>query len=412
MSKLLVIADDFTGALDTGVQFAKDGINSRVFFGKPEELPDVKDNEVLVYNTGSRHLTPEEAYGIVSKACAKAKKLCFTHVYKKTDSGLRGHIGAELQAAMDGFGTETLHFFPAYPKVNRVTKDGIHLIDGKPVNESVFGRDPFNPVTKSSVAEILAEETKVQTYNHGIGESGSGKGIHIHDAEKNEDFAASAAKTRVEELKVTSGCAGFAATLSSVIGLKGGETHCSFHGTRTIAVSGSINPVTQEMMAYADRTGLERVVLVGRPKADKNYFASGDGDQLVAKALEVSVSKGIFIIDVGPKDEPGHETEAYVKEQDMTFQQLMDGIADNLGALGKRILDKAEDTVLLCIGGDTLSSTVSALGIDSIKPVSELYPGVVLTEVNYGGKLLSIITKSGGFGDVDLLEKIRDDVQR
>ena len=31
MVKLLIIADDFTGALDTGIQFAKKGIETQVF---------------------------------------------------------------------------------------------------------------------------------------------------------------------------------------------------------------------------------------------------------------------------------------------------------------------------------------------------------------------------------------------
>ncbi|WP_270218618.1 four-carbon acid sugar kinase family protein [Enterococcus lactis] len=62
MLKLLVIADDFTGALDTGVQFLKQGIQTLVstetvvqYDALPQEI------EVLVLNTESRHLTFEQA---------------------------------------------------------------------------------------------------------------------------------------------------------------------------------------------------------------------------------------------------------------------------------------------------------------------------------------------------------------
>lgn len=412
MSKLLVIADDFTGALDTGVQFAKNGIVSKVFLGKAEELPSINDNEVLIYNTNSRHMNAKDAYSVVRDATKVANSLGFTHVYKKTDSGLRGHIGGEIEGAMTGFGVESLHFFPAYPKVNRITRDGIHLIDGLEVKDSVFGKDPFNPVTKSDVGEILREETSLPLIYHKKGESCEGKGIHVHDAESDEDFILSSKKTKKEELKATSGCAGYAPVLSSFIGLKGTKREWKYRGKRAIVVSGSINPVTQKIMAYSDKIGIGREVLVGKAKADRSFFSKGEGDSLIKKAIDISQRDGVFIFDVGPKDEPGHETEIYRKENNMSLESLMESIADNLGELCKKIIENAEDTVLVCIGGDTLSSTIKALGIDTINPLWELYPGVVLTEVEYMGKTLSVITKSGGFGDENLLVRLKKEIMK
>ena len=52
MVKLLIIADDFTGALDTGVQFAKRGIRTQVFTTYDIEDTDLKpETEVLVVDT-------------------------------------------------------------------------------------------------------------------------------------------------------------------------------------------------------------------------------------------------------------------------------------------------------------------------------------------------------------------------
>ena len=48
--KLLVIADDFTGALDTGVQFAEQGITTHILY-QPDLTADQlreADGEVLV----------------------------------------------------------------------------------------------------------------------------------------------------------------------------------------------------------------------------------------------------------------------------------------------------------------------------------------------------------------------------
>ena len=52
---LLIIADDFTGALDTGVQFAARGIRTRVVVGANATLIQ-QDTDVLVVDTETRHL--------------------------------------------------------------------------------------------------------------------------------------------------------------------------------------------------------------------------------------------------------------------------------------------------------------------------------------------------------------------
>ena len=41
MVKLLIIADDFTGALDTGIQFVNKGIATQVFTKMPEAIGDI-----------------------------------------------------------------------------------------------------------------------------------------------------------------------------------------------------------------------------------------------------------------------------------------------------------------------------------------------------------------------------------
>ena len=55
MVKLLIIADDFTGALDTGIQFVNKGIATQVFTKKPEAIGDIDETtEVLVIDSETR----------------------------------------------------------------------------------------------------------------------------------------------------------------------------------------------------------------------------------------------------------------------------------------------------------------------------------------------------------------------
>jgi D-threonate/D-erythronate kinase len=58
MVKLLILADDFTGALDTGVQFSGKGIRTQVVVSSRWVEPD-SDCDVMVIDVETRHVTKE-----------------------------------------------------------------------------------------------------------------------------------------------------------------------------------------------------------------------------------------------------------------------------------------------------------------------------------------------------------------
>lgn len=99
MLLLLILADDFTGALDTGVQFAACGIPTRVVVGEQVDFA-ANDAAVLVVDTETRHLPAAEAYAVIAKLTREAMSAGVFSIYKKTDSALRGNIGAELSALL------------------------------------------------------------------------------------------------------------------------------------------------------------------------------------------------------------------------------------------------------------------------------------------------------------------------
>ena len=104
MRKLLVLADDFTGGLDTGAQFAAAGIPTVVTTNPAYCAADHEEDTVLVVDVETRHLLPEKARQIVEQTIRAAIAHGFTDIYKKTDSALRGNLGAELQGVLDGTG--------------------------------------------------------------------------------------------------------------------------------------------------------------------------------------------------------------------------------------------------------------------------------------------------------------------
>ena len=157
MLRLLMIADDFTGALDTGVQLAAHGIPTQVVVGQADL--SACSSTVLVVDTETRHLPAAKAAKAVEELARSAVENGVGCIYKKTDSALRGNIGAELAALLKASGARNLPFLPAFPQIGRTTKKGVHYIDGVPVNESPFGIDPFEPVRCAEVTKLIHLQT-------------------------------------------------------------------------------------------------------------------------------------------------------------------------------------------------------------------------------------------------------------
>ncbi len=113
--KMLILADDFTGAMDTGCPLAQEGISTSVYMGSPVGI--CPSDEVLVVDTQTRHKMPGEAYQITQSLLRRLAPQ-YDSIYIKTDSAFRGNVSAVLAAAVDTLGIP-IHFVPSYPQVGR-----------------------------------------------------------------------------------------------------------------------------------------------------------------------------------------------------------------------------------------------------------------------------------------------------
>jgi uncharacterized protein YgbK (DUF1537 family) len=183
---ILVIADDLTGANDAGVQFAVAGIRSVVFANHHlERLPEACP--AVVINTESRHIPAVPAAERVRKIGLMGMQAGVRCFYKKTDSTLRGNIGAELEALLSATGAAGIPFVPALPDLGRTTREGIHYVHGVPIGETAFARDPLNPIRHSRVADVLAPQMSgaICSVTSAAEET---TGIAVVDCESNEDL--------------------------------------------------------------------------------------------------------------------------------------------------------------------------------------------------------------------------------
>src|ERR1017187_6914780 len=113
----LVLADDLTGALEVGAKFAASGVAAQVGTAPallPRDLHDAAG--AFVVDTETRHSDAAEAARRVYEFAHAAYDEGFSHVYKKTDSSLRGNIGAELAALSESFAGGPFFTFPPIPK--------------------------------------------------------------------------------------------------------------------------------------------------------------------------------------------------------------------------------------------------------------------------------------------------------
>lgn len=95
MHHFVIIADDFTGANDTGVQLCKRGIPADVIL----DIDQIEDNEnSLAIDSESRVVSGEDAYNRIYEAvsCVEQRGGC-QFLYKKVDSTLRGHLQEEIR---------------------------------------------------------------------------------------------------------------------------------------------------------------------------------------------------------------------------------------------------------------------------------------------------------------------------
>lgn len=396
MPQLLIIADDFTGALDAGVQFSSLGAKTLVVTENDYDIKKAEDLQVLIFDAETRHISPEAAYKTVYDIVLRAKNNNIPYIYKKTDSGLRGNIGSELAGAMDALGLEEMSFIPAFPAMKRVTRNGIHYIDGVPVAESMFGKDPFEPVKFSDVREIIASQTDKT-------------GIHVYDAETDSEMIEIARHLGHKGLKLTAGCAGFAGVLAHFLGYHGKSSEVPEMPEKLFMICGSVNPVTRSQVEYARDNGFKYVSLSVKEKLNPSWPGSPECINTAEKWLS-EISGHNSILDANNPNEIS-KTNEYISKHNLTPDEVRLNISRSVTGAAKSIIDGGLDARLICVGGDTLLALMQAVGVHELVPMFEVEKGVVLTSFTYNAKSYYIMTKSGGFGEKDLLVKLAEKIK-
>jgi len=393
MPELLVIADDLTGALDTGVQFAKEKIKTVVTTELEWNTLSLDGVEVLVIDTETRHLQEKEAFDRIKRVLEIAKEKEIKYLYKKTDSTLRGNIGIEFLAICQTY-DRPIMFIPAFPKLKRSTRNGIQYIDGTPIHMTSFSKDPLNPVRESYIPKVIEEQAKLESsivkidcYNN---LSITDSDIYIFDAESDKDLLTiGETLKRKHMLKITAGCAGFAEILPKLIDFKRDrrQVNLNIKGDHIVIICGSINERSLKQIEFAkEKLGFLDIVL---------------SKQEISNELN-TLSEDIF----------SNKRIAIRAEILQDPKNLHHRILDKLANITEEIHNRIGLNTFIIFGGDTLFKIIEKLKIEYLEPVGEIETGVAVSKAKIVEKELVFITKAGGFGNIDIVTKITDFMER
>lgn len=368
---LAIIADDLTGACDTGIFFAKvptvAWCNLASF--------DATAADVHVFVTNSRHDEPDVAAEKVRAAVHTAISAGLDVVYKKVDSTLKGNIGAEVEATLRASNKHQAFIAPAFPSMGRRIQGGCLRFD-----QPHPGIAPNLLSTLRSQTPLPISHLTAVTAEQGLIPAASDvPQLFVFDTnEVNELRTIAAAAYDDLENSILVGSGGLARQLADLMI----PNHSTLPEIRpvphhktgpTIIISGSQNPVSAQQLQHLELSH----------GAQTHWLT----DATVANLAFTLTENRPLILKVG----------ARTQEETTQLRSLLPAIS------------KMQPNGLVFIGGDTAGWVCDISQTRGIMLGDEILRG--LPHGTFIGGLLAgtrVCTKAGGFGNEIALEKVFD----
>jgi D-threonate/D-erythronate kinase len=381
---IAVIADDLTGAADTGVQLVHAGYRTAVFFRATEVLAD--DLDAVAFDTDSRTMPAGFAAKRVLEVAHLAREARI--VYKKLDSTLRGNVAAELAAALGGARRERVIVAPAFPAAGRTTVGGIQSVHGVPIHETEMANDPHTPVSEAHVPSLLADAFS-SVGALGAGDLADPERVRrtledyecvVADADRDADLEALVRAVPDLDRVLWAGSAGLALALGSVYpGPSAGSAGVQrAPGRPVLVVVGSLSGVAREQV----RRLVEEYGEVGVP-------VGGGEPNAVQKAVEAAreaLAGGTCAVVHSPEDRVASSV----------------SVLGSLAEVAWRLSEEGLFEGLVLTGGATAVGVARRLGDFGIRLEGEVETGVPMGTM-IGPMPYPVVTKAGGFGRPDTL---------
>ncbi len=381
------------------------------------DLTVPEDVDILALDTDSRNVPAQAAYRLTRDAVAAFGGDPRTAFYKSIDSTLRGNLGAELDAIFDGGAFDAAVIAPAFPTYGRTTRNGLQLLDGRPLDQTEFASDPTAPVTSADIARRFAEQSRrsAALLSLDVQRAGAaavfevlekrrkaGDRLFIFDAAEEGDLERLAGIIGALPGRfLWVGSTGLSRYVPPAVGLVPHPTPRPVTGAGgcVLVVAGSASATTRAQLdACADIAGFVEVQL------DTRAIAKGGGPE--QQELErgrrllraASAGSGAVALTLTAGRAEIAETQALAAKRGLAAGEIETYLAHTLGQLTAELLNGgARVKGLVLTGGTTAKMIVAQLPADAIEILEEIEPGIPLGHMS-GRDALLVVTKAGGFG--------------
>ena len=416
-ARMVLLADDLTGALDCAAAFAGRGVPSFVSAGR--DIAGAPGADLVSVNMDTRRMPARDAADVVADTVAAARAAGRRPRYVKIDSTLRGHPGVEIGAAAEASGARLVVVTPAFPATGRTVEDGRLWVHGVPLAETEVGRDPLSAVATSRVAEILRRDSGLpqrtcplpdvrsgrlrDTLAAAMGRGGAdGPSLLLCDATTDADLdrlVAAALQCETPTAPVLfAGSAGLASALARAMWRTGDVA------APTPTAAPPIVLVTASQRALAGRQ-VGRLAERGLADVHPLAFQIDGSGRAVPTRFDRRAAAGALA--AGRSVALRADVRSDLPTPAPAIRAAADSITRQLAATVAGLVSEHAIGGLVLVGGDTAFAVLSAVGAAGIVLAGEVEPGAPLGAIA-GGPLdgVPIATKAGAFGDDETLVRL------
>lgn len=403
---IYILADDLTGASDTGIQYKNAGYETLVKVYNDDNLDSDKKYEVVAVNLDTRSMSEKDAYKKTAEYIKNLKDFKFKYIYKKVDSLMRGNPAIELEATMNELQAEIAIVAPSFPENDRILEHGIlRLLDGRSVDVTKLFQDKMTRKVKNIDINIIQEgpsKIKDEIYKY----YEQGYGVFVMDVLEDCDLEnIKIACDDIDLKKIYCGSAGLAKHLSLTSNKKIEKTRIKRNHVPILLIVGTRSEKTRiqvERLVADEKNELIEIdtneIITNNSVIVKEEVVKRAKDQLAnGEDLIILAVSGLF--------------EEYLMSLNISKEEAKDSliIAEALGEISREILEESKIKTIISTGGDTSLQVCRYLNAKGIQLYEEVLPGVPLGKIILDENLnlnLNIVTKSGSFGEDDTLIKI------
>lgn len=396
LDRYLIVADDFTGANDTGVQLKRRGICTNVVFsGKLINA----GSDSFVIDTESRGMTGKEAYTKVRNILSGVNFSDFKYVIKKVDSTLRGNVAWETKAVDEAYKSELVIFAPALPDLKRTTVDGIHMLNNVPITSTEMAKDPKKPVREDNITEILKEVYGDEVAHIPLCQVQNGDidfsrcRVYTCDALVNSDII-NIIKAGIDTGKKVL-WVGSAAIADNLLEIEKGSDP-------VLSVVASLSSVTREQVKYGERSGIALIRVPVYDIIEKKVDYKVYVDEAIKLLTE---GKDTILLSSASYDyEEYNRTIDAGKRNGISNESISLFTQNLIGDMARMILEEVRVSGVFLTGGDTaigFFEKAESLGSSIVEEIAFGIPLMKLVGGPFEG--LKIVTKAGAFGKEDAI---------